>query len=50
MNYGKITMTTQDGKTKRITNLVDFVQYRGGDTDLIVPKARKRKARKKPDD
>jgi hypothetical protein len=46
MNYGKITMTTEDGKTRRITNLVDFVQYRGGDTDLIVPKASKRKARK----
>jgi len=49
MNYGKITMTTEDGKTKKITNLVDFVNYRGGDTSLIVPKARKRKARKKSD-
>jgi hypothetical protein len=47
MNYGKITMTTAGGKTRRITNLVDFVNYRGGDAKLIVPKAIKRRARKK---
>ena len=45
MNYGKITVTAAGGKTKGITNLVDFVQYRGGDTRLIVPKARRRRAR-----
>jgi len=43
MNYGKITITTPEGKTKKITNLVDFVTYRGGEIELIVPKAKKRK-------
>lgn len=43
MNYGKITITTEQGKTKRITNLEDFVRYRGGNTNLIVPKAQRRK-------
>ena len=43
MNYGKITITTQEGKTRKITNLIDFVKYRGGDIDLIVPKAQRRK-------
>ena len=41
MNYGKITITEESGKTKQIRNLKDFVAYRGGDVDLIVPKARK---------
>ena len=41
MNYGKITITDEQGKTKRITNLKDFVAYRGGDVRSIVPKARK---------
>ena len=41
MNYGKITVREDDGKTKQIRNLKDFVTYRGGDTQLIVPKARK---------
>ena len=41
MNYGKITVTEADGKTKQIRNLKDFVAYRGGDVTLIVPKARK---------
>jgi hypothetical protein len=46
MNYGKITITTQERKTKQITSLSEFVEYRGGDVSLIVPKAprRKRKA------
>lgn len=46
MNYGKITITTKEGKTKKITSLSEFVEYRGGDFNLIVPKAprRKRKA------
>lgn len=43
MNYGKITITTEDGKTKKITNLIDFVRYRDGDISLIVPKAQRRK-------
>lgn len=39
MNYGKITITTSEGKTKKITNLSEFVKYRSGDASLIVPKA-----------
>ena len=38
MNFGKITVTTDDGKTKRIISLKDFVIYRNGDPSLIVPK------------
>ncbi len=41
MNYGKITITEDGGKTKQIKSLKDFVAYRGGDVRLIVPKARK---------
>ena len=41
MNYGKITITEESGKTKQIRNLKDFITYRGGDVGLIVPKARK---------
>jgi hypothetical protein len=43
MNYGKITITTKEGKTKKITSLSEFVKYRGGDINLIVPKASRRK-------
>lgn len=43
MNYGKITITTKQGKTKKITSLSEFVKYRGGDANLIVPKASRRK-------
>lgn len=46
MNYGKITITDTNGKTKKITNLKDFVIYRGGDISLIVPKAKKVKKEK----
>ena len=45
MNYGKITITTKEGKTKKITSLLEFVKYRGGNVDLIVPKASRRKRR-----
>ncbi len=38
MNYKKITITDEKGKTKKITSLKDFVKYRKGDTSLIVPK------------
>ena len=38
MNYGKITVTDEEGGTKRLTSLEDFVRYRGGDISLIVPK------------
>jgi hypothetical protein len=47
MNYGVITMTDKDGKTKKITNLNDFVTYRGGDPSLIVRKPKKPARRKK---
>jgi hypothetical protein len=49
MNYGKIVVATESGKTKRVTNLEQFVRYRGGDLNLIVPKARKHRARRQPD-
>lgn len=45
MNYGKITITTTEGKTKKITNLPEFVKYRSGNVDLIMPKASRRKRR-----
>ena len=41
MNYGKITIADSNGRTKKIVNLRDFVAYRGGDAQLIVPKTRK---------
>jgi hypothetical protein len=43
MNYGQITITTKEGKTKKMTSLSEFVKYRGGDANLIVPKASRRK-------
>jgi hypothetical protein len=48
MNYGKITVTDKNGKTKTITSLVDFIDFRGGDKALIVQRAKKVvKAKKK---
>ncbi|MCY4570849.1 MAG: restriction endonuclease [Candidatus Poribacteria bacterium] len=47
MNYGKITIQNDTGKTKKITNLHDFITYRGGDTSLIVARASRRKTRSK---
>jgi hypothetical protein len=47
MNYGKITITAENGQTRKITGLGDFVKYRGGDVGLIVPKARRRKRKQK---
>ncbi len=47
MNYGKITVQDDTGKTKKITNLHDFVIYRGGDTSLINPRTRRRKGNSK---
>ncbi len=44
MNYGKIVITDDSGKTSRITKLADFVRYRNGDPSLIVSK-RNRAAR-----
>ena len=47
MNYGKITIMEDNGKTKQIRSLTDFVTYRGGDVQLIVPKARKMRLKTK---
>ena len=47
MNYGKITVQDETGKTMQIKNLHDFVAYRGGDTNLIVPKSTRRKISEK---
>lgn len=41
MNYNKISVVDEDGKTMKIRNLKEFVNYRQGDTSLIIPKARK---------
>ena len=49
MNYGKITIKSKEGLTKKLTNLVDFVAYRSGDISLVVPKARRIKPKKKKD-
>jgi hypothetical protein len=38
MNYDKITISAGDGKMKTIRTLRDFIEYRKGDVDLIVPK------------
>lgn len=46
MNYGRITTKTKDGKTKKISSLEEFVNYRSGDTALIIPKTSRRKRRK----
>jgi len=49
MNYGKIRYKKKDGSTAKITNLKDFVSYRGGDVNLVVPKARRSRRKKKKD-
>jgi hypothetical protein len=41
MNYGKIQMTTFDGKVKKITLLKNFLEYRGKDPKLVNPMIRK---------
>lgn len=38
MNYNKIIIKDNDGNSKKITNLTDFVKYKKGDSGLIVPK------------
>ncbi len=38
MNYGKITISDKNRETKKITSLKDFVDYRKGDSSLIVLK------------
>jgi len=46
MNYGKITVLTEDGKNKKITKLKDFLEYRGIDSSLINLRTKKIRARK----
>jgi hypothetical protein len=43
MNYGKISIKTEQGDIRRITNLADFIAYRGGDLSLIVSRVLRRK-------
>jgi hypothetical protein len=38
MNYKKITVQDEDGATKKISNLREFVAYKNGDISLIVDK------------
>lgn len=38
MNYKKITIPDNNGDTKTISSLKEFVEYRNGDISLIVPK------------
>ena len=45
MNYEKIIVQDDTGKTKKITNLYDFVAYRGGNPNLIISRARREKAK-----
>jgi hypothetical protein len=47
MNYGKINVPGKEGKTKRITDLAEFVRYRKGDVSLVVP-PRNRKGKATP--
>ena len=43
MNFNKIIITDENGNSKKINNLKDFVKYRGGDISLIVDKNNKEK-------
>ena len=45
MNYGKISVAVEGGKTKKIRRLAEFVECRKGDVTKIV--ARPRKSKKK---
>jgi hypothetical protein len=38
MNYKKITVQDGKGGTKKISTLLEFVEYKGGDTSLVVNK------------
>lgn len=43
MNFGKITVVDATGKTRTITELAEFVSYRGGDPAKVIPKAPRRR-------
>ena len=45
INYGKITASDKDGEPKKITNLRDFLKYRGKDPNRANPKAKKSKVK-----
>lgn len=46
MNYGKINIKDKEGKTKKITSLLEYLRYRGKDENLIYPKAKKVKLKR----
>jgi hypothetical protein len=50
MNYGKIFIKDSDGNTKKITNLPDFLKYRGIDQNLAYARARKLKPKNDKDE
>lgn len=41
MNYQKIIISDEQGNTKKITTLEEFVKYRNGDLSLLVSKCNK---------
>ena len=43
MNYRKISIKTKDGKTKLISKLTEYLEYRGMDPSLANPKAKRSK-------
>jgi hypothetical protein len=45
MNYSKITITTKDNKTKQISKLSEYLEYKGLDSKLVNPKAKKLKGK-----
>lgn len=47
MNYGKITITTASGKTKKITLLREYLTYRGLDPALANPMSNKPSRKKR---
>ncbi|GBC64111.1 restriction endonuclease [Desulfonema ishimotonii] len=51
-NYKRITIEDEKGDSQQISSLKDFVEYKKGDTSLIVPKrtARRKKHRKNSDE
>ena len=46
MNYGKITITDDKGKIKKITDLKSFLKYRGENDNMYNPRVPKRKKKR----
>ncbi len=44
MNYDKISIIDDEGKTRKIKSINEFVKYRKGDVSSIVKRARRRKS------